>query len=82
MLAYLIDLDGMTDILHLVHEQIDFCIINKKPFALDERKLNQVSPQGLEIYANELQDSLSDEMFYHGIENPDKLVSDYFKRAG
>jgi len=36
------------------------CIERGIAYHLDERKLAQINPQGLDIYPNELQDSLAD----------------------
>ena len=59
MLGYLISsrsvsMDG------LVLQQLQSAIERNQPFYLDHRQMNQINPSGLNIYPNELQDSIAD----------------------
>jgi len=48
------------DVLKMTHDQLQSAIENGRPFHLDKRMLDQINPMGLDIYPNELQDSLAD----------------------
>jgi hypothetical protein len=60
MLGYLIDISEVDQVIHFVCDQMQECIERGIAYHLDERKLAQINPQGLDIYPNELQDSLAD----------------------
>ena len=81
MLGYLLSISDIPEVRHLVHEQVDSCILNKKPFHLGEKRLEGLVSRDLNIYPNELQDSLADELSHFGVENPDETIRDYFKSA-
>jgi len=56
----MIDIISVGGLEETLLDTISKCIENGRPFHLDNRMIDQVLPIGLNLYPNELQDSLAD----------------------
>jgi len=60
MLGYMIDIIRVEGLEETLLDTITKCIENGRPFHLDNHMIEQVHPVGINLYPNELQDSLAD----------------------